>query len=63
MQTVLRMVTTILLARLVAPEDFGLIAIALVVVNLAALLSGLGLGPALVQRGTCAPSTLAWPLP
>jgi len=49
-QTVLRMATTILLARLVAPEDFGLIAIALVVVNLAALISGLGLGPALVQR-------------
>jgi len=49
-QTVLRMGTTILLARLVAPEDFGLIAIALVVVNLAALISGLGLGPALVQR-------------
>jgi len=49
-QTVLRLATTVLLARLVAPEDFGLIAIALVVVNLAALVSGLGLGPALVQR-------------
>ncbi|HSH60898.1 MAG TPA: lipopolysaccharide biosynthesis protein [Acidimicrobiales bacterium] len=49
-QTVLRLGTTVLLARLVAPEDFGLLAIALVVVNLAALISGLGLGPALVQR-------------
>ncbi|MDP8975771.1 MAG: lipopolysaccharide biosynthesis protein [Actinomycetota bacterium] len=49
-QTVLRVATTVLLARLVPPEDFGLIAIALVVVNLAALVSGLGLGPALVQR-------------
>lgn len=49
-QTVLRMATTVLLARLVAPADFGLIAIALVVVNLASLLSGLGLGPALVQQ-------------
>lgn len=49
-QTALRTGTTVLLARLVAPEDFGLVAIALVVVNFAALLSGLGLGPALVQR-------------
>jgi O-antigen/teichoic acid export membrane protein len=49
-QTVLRTATTVVLARHVSPQDFGLIAIALVVVNFAALLSGLGLGPALVQR-------------
>jgi PST family polysaccharide transporter len=48
-----------MLARLVAPRDFGLIAIALVVVNFAALLSGLGLGPALVQRRDLRPEHVA----
>ncbi len=49
-QTVLRMATTVLLSRLLDPRDFGLVAIALVVVNLAELLSGLGFGAALVHR-------------
>ena len=49
-QTLLRMSTTIVLSRLLLPRDFGLMAIALVVVNLADLLSGLGFGAALLHR-------------
>ncbi len=40
----------ILLARLLPPADFGLVALAMVVTGLAALVADLGLGPALVQR-------------
>jgi teichuronic acid exporter len=40
----------VLLARLLPPEDFGLVALALVVVGLATLVADLGLGPAVVQR-------------
>src|SRR4051794_15511889 len=49
-QVVVRLATTVVLARLVVPDDFGLLGVALVVVNFAIVLSGLGLGPALVQR-------------
>src|SRR5436190_726307 len=54
-QVVVRLGATVLLARLVAPEAFGLIGLALVVVNLALVLSGLGLGPALVQKRDLTP--------
>ena len=40
----------IFLTRLLAPSAFGLLALAFVVINLGALLSGLGLSQALVQR-------------
>lgn len=40
----------IALARLLPPEDFGLLALAMIAVGFASLLSGLGLGAALVQR-------------
>ena len=49
-QQLLRLVVMVVLARLVAPEDFGIVALALVVTELAALLSTLGLGSAVVQR-------------
>src|SRR5439155_420086 len=54
-QVVVRLGATVVLARLVAPEAFGLIGLALVVVNFALVLSGLGLGPALVQKRDLTP--------
>lgn len=47
---VLFLATTVVLARLLAPSDFGLLALALIVVGLISLFSGLGLGGALVVR-------------
>lgn len=41
---------TVLLARLLPPEDFGLVALALLVVGFAQMVVDLGLGPAIVQR-------------
>jgi PST family polysaccharide transporter len=38
------------LARLLSPEDFGLVAIALIFVNFSSVFSQLGVGPAIVQR-------------
>jgi teichuronic acid exporter len=38
------------LARLLAPADFGVVSAALVVIGLSSIFSQLGLGPALVQR-------------
>lgn len=43
-------VTTIVLARLVAPEDFGLVALATLALNLLALVKDLGLGGTLIIR-------------
>lgn len=40
----------IVLARLLPPEDFGLLGLALIVVGFGALFVKLGLGPALIQR-------------
>ena len=47
---VLSIVFGIVLARLLMPEDFGLIAMVVVVVGFAGLLSDVGLGAALIQR-------------
>ncbi len=49
-QIVVRLGTSIILARLIAPEEFGVFGLALVILNFALVLSGLGLGSALVQR-------------
>ena len=49
----LRMITfsgNVLLARLLVPKAFGLFAIVSFVVNLAAFLADMGIGPALIQR-------------
>ncbi len=43
-------IVTIVLARLLEPADFGLIAIVMVIVSLAAIFSDVGLGGALIQR-------------
>lgn len=50
LQQAVRFAVTVVLTRLVAPSEFGLIAMALVFVQLASLVGDLGLGPALVQR-------------
>src|SRR5574341_458557 len=48
----LQLVVLAVLARLLTPADFGVVSAALVVTGLSAILSQLGLGPALVQRPT-----------
>jgi PST family polysaccharide transporter len=40
----------IVLARLVSPDDFGLVALAAVIIGLASLISDLGLGPAIIRQ-------------
>jgi O-antigen/teichoic acid export membrane protein len=50
-QFALNLISTAILARLLAPGDFGLIAMATAVSNLLALILDLGLGSATVQRG------------
>lgn len=48
--TLLQLVVLGILARLLSPADFGLLGIAMIFVSFAALLSQLGVGPALIQR-------------
>ncbi len=49
-QAVLRLLVLIVLARLLTPEDFGLVGAAMVVVAFSTLFSQLGMGPAIIQR-------------
>lgn len=44
------LVATAVLARLLTPEEFGIVAVATVVVTFLAVVQGLGLGAALIQR-------------
>jgi PST family polysaccharide transporter len=46
----LQLVIVGILARLIAPSEFGVVSAALIIVGLSAILSHIGLGPALVQR-------------
>jgi O-antigen/teichoic acid export membrane protein len=55
---VLRFVVSVALARLLAPEDFGLVTMAGVFTALAGLFSTLGAGPAIVQRAEVSPALL-----
>ncbi|RME85142.1 MAG: colanic acid exporter, partial [Caldilineae bacterium] len=45
-----QLLTMAILARLLRPEDFGLVGMVVVVVNLAQILTELGMGEALIQR-------------
>jgi O-antigen/teichoic acid export membrane protein len=47
---VLKVVVLVVLARLLSPEDFGVVSAALIVIGFSLTFSQLGLGPALVQR-------------
>lgn len=46
---ILQVASTIMLARLLSPEDFGLVAMAAIVTNFIAIFKDLGLGQAMVQ--------------
>jgi len=49
-QSLLRVLALVILARLLTPEDFGVVGAAVVVVEFCGIFSQLGLGPALVLR-------------
>lgn len=51
-QTFLSLGAGIILARLLPPADFGLLAIAMVFIGFAELIASIGMGPAIVQRPT-----------
>jgi O-antigen/teichoic acid export membrane protein len=55
---VLRFATTIVMARLLVPEDFGLIATVQVFTGVAGLISGGGIMQALVRQKDCSPADL-----
>lgn len=46
----IHLIVRLILARLLAPEDFGLVAIAMIFISLSLVLTELGLGPALIHR-------------
>jgi PST family polysaccharide transporter len=54
-QAVMQLVVLAVLARLLSPEDFGVIGLAMIFVGFAALFSQLGVGPALIQRSELTP--------
>lgn len=47
---VLNVLVTAVLARLITPEDFGVVAIATVLINFFSMLSDMGIGPAIIQN-------------
>ncbi|MDZ7697251.1 MAG: lipopolysaccharide biosynthesis protein [Deltaproteobacteria bacterium] len=50
LQSVLVFLFGIILARLIPPEDFGLLGMAMIFTGIAGLFSNLGIGPAIIQR-------------
>ena len=58
-QFVLNLASTAILARLLVPGDFGVVAMATAVTSLFALILDLGLGSATIQRGDLTPSQLS----
>ena len=57
-QAILQLVVLMILARLLSPADFGVVAAALVVLGFSVIFSQLGVGPAIVQRNTLEPEHL-----
>lgn len=55
-QAVLQIIVVAILARLLSPEDFGILGIAMIFVGFAELFSQLGVGPALIQRSDLTPT-------
>jgi len=49
-QAIFQVVALVVLARLLSPNEFGLFAAILVVTGFSSIFSGLGVGPAIVQR-------------
>ncbi len=63
LRVLLSLASTVVLARLISPEDFGLLALALSIVGLAELLRDFGLSNAAIQARTLSPhqsSNLFW---
>ena len=58
-QVIVRFGTTLVMARLLDPADFGLFALAMVVGNLAGLVVGVGMSDALIQRRSLQPGHVA----
>jgi PST family polysaccharide transporter len=54
-QGIFQFAVGVLLARLLPPDDFGVVALAMVVVGFAGLVGDLGLGPAVIQSRTLTP--------
>ena len=50
--TILKFIIIAVLSRLLDPQDFGIVAASLVVVDFSLIFANLGVGPALVQRST-----------
>jgi hypothetical protein len=46
----LMFISTVILARILAPEDFGLLALGLIAINYLDILNELGIGPALIYH-------------
>jgi O-antigen/teichoic acid export membrane protein len=55
-QALLQILVLAILARLLSPEDFGLLGIAMIFVGFAAIFSQLGVGPAIIQRSEITPT-------
>ena len=47
---IINLIITTILARLLEPNDFGVVSIALIVINFFAVFSDMGLAPAIIQR-------------
>src|SRR4030042_2169452 len=55
-QALLQLIVLAVLSRLLSPEDFGVLGLAMIFVGFAALFSQLGVGPALIQRSEITPT-------
>ncbi len=54
-QTLVQFVVLVVLARILTPEDFGLVTAAMIVVGISGIFSLLGVGPAIIQRPSLEP--------
>ncbi len=50
MQTLMQFLVVVILARLISPEDFGVVSAAMIVIGFSEIITELGMGTAIVQR-------------
>jgi PST family polysaccharide transporter len=55
-QVVANLAVTVLLARLLSPEDFGVVAVGMVVISFCQVFTRLGVGPSIIQRAELGPA-------
>ena len=48
--TIMSLIVSMILARLLRPEDYGIVAIVLVIIGFLNIFSSMGIGPAIIQR-------------